>query len=549
MIDTECPLCGHKGKVPPKFSGKQVKCPECCNVFNIGGPGATAGSHPGNQRIGATAGSKAGNEKIAATSGSKAGNEKISPTSGSKAGNEKIKVNGKVEEKKVVRPNSETHHGTMKVVKGAGSNPGDTKKVSKPGGSNQGNSKKPAAKPAKSSGFGSFTFDEPTDSGGGRRRRRKGPSMVPLLFSLLLLVGVIIGGTVIYNQMFGGAEATSEQASTPSAKEEPKIEKKDPEPKKEDLPIPDQWVDVTKGAFKHGDVSIRVTGVAIAPVKLKGQEAKDAKHFVMKLEIENRGAERVDYQGWGTAEPINDANPAVMKDSSGKAYKRLTFGAGAQVEGMVLAESIQPGKMVNDVVVFEVPAESSPYVRIELPAVNLNKQGKVRLEVPKSLYGSGLVAKIDPKVDPKKDPKDPPPPGGEESKTVTLLRKQLKGAKTAKDQVDFITALGEQGAAAHTAAPELTAFVKIKNEVIQIEAIQALAKIGPLAAKESLPVLRETLIKDTSFKVRVETAKALGKMGAQAKEAMKELMEAVKEKDEELVESAKVAIKLISALE
>src|SRR5262249_17357370 len=110
QIDTECPLCGHKGKVPPVFEGKQVKCPECLNQFLVSGAAVaanakTGGSHAGNQKLPPTGGSQAGNQKIKALSGSHAGTQKVVATGGSQAGTQKV-----------AKPGG-SHAGTQKVVK------------------------------------------------------------------------------------------------------------------------------------------------------------------------------------------------------------------------------------------------------------------------------------------------------------------------------------------------------------------------------------------------------------------------------------------------
>src|SRR5262245_65589286 len=96
-IEAECPLCGHKGAVPEKFDGKQVKCPECCNLFVVSGPTVPAGAGAAMKVGGGTA---SGQHTIS-PSGSGSGQHKISP-SGSGSGHHKIKQ---------VPP---THQGNMK---------------------------------------------------------------------------------------------------------------------------------------------------------------------------------------------------------------------------------------------------------------------------------------------------------------------------------------------------------------------------------------------------------------------------------------------------
>src|SRR5262249_43095307 len=132
-IEAECPLCGHKGSVPEKFDTKQVKCPECCNLFvvspgkaAVGAKGGPSGSASGEMKLKKPAATM---ESINLSGGSGQGTQK-NPAAGSAAG-------------KVKKPGAPTHQGNMKNPT-TGSAAGQ-QKIQKAGGSAHGQKKNASA--------------------------------------------------------------------------------------------------------------------------------------------------------------------------------------------------------------------------------------------------------------------------------------------------------------------------------------------------------------------------------------------------------------------
>jgi hypothetical protein len=75
-----------------------------------------------------------------------------------------------------------------------------------------------------------------------------------------------------------------------------------------------------------------------------------------------------------------------LTDDKGNRYKAINFGFGSSVIGQVTgSESIYPGKSLDDVLVFESPIERAQSLRLELPAENIGKSGKIVFRIPRSM--------------------------------------------------------------------------------------------------------------------------------------------------------------------
>jgi HEAT repeat protein len=87
-------------------------------------------------------------------------------------------------------------------------------------------------------------------------------------------------------------------------------------------------------------------------------------------------------------------------------------------------------------------------------------------------------------------------------------------------------ALGDLGAKAKEAVPQLVATLNDEDEHVGEAAFDALVQIGPAA----VPALRATL-RDKSIKARQDAAAVLGMIGSEAKAAIPELLALLKDKD------------------
>ena len=565
-IEAECPLCGHKGNVPDKFDNKQVKCPECCNLFIVAGktvPAGTGGSQSGQFKIVLPG----GNGPIQKTGGSSSGQMKAVSTKGTASGQMKIKPVPPTHQGTVKRPGNGSPSGQMKAIP-SGSASGQQKISPKPA-SAQGTVKKPAATkpPAKAAPrnnpndpFGGLTYD---DNKGQQvmRRKKRGRSfgnLLALLALFMFLAVVGTGGWLVYRHFSTGGKVdnllSGIMASLRPSKPEPEVEptkKKDSEPDPVDpdpkpKPEPAALVfDASKGpamiASDKQSVQVKVVGVTFDVPPVKDLEKKDKKFMVM-VELENKGSKEVSFQGWGTLEAINELHEPTLADAGGAPFKRVTFPGGA--DGQALAEDIQPGKTVRDLIVFEPPPSGTPFVKLELSADNFGDPDKRKftLLIPQVILAKAGMPKPPPKVEPKPEPKPTP---AKDPMILAVLKTGLNNANL-DAKLEALKTLHEFGPGGGGAAADVAKLLKDKSETVRQTAAETLGQFGERGGA-AVPQLIEAMQKDELAKVRAEAAKSLGLIGPPAKDKGLPALNArvAEEKNEAALESIKEAIQRI----
>jgi hypothetical protein len=150
----------------------------------------------------------------------------------------------------------------------------------------------------------------------------------------------------------------------------------------------DTWVDASREAVQRGDVRVRVQSatVATAPFKdpARGRSARD-RHLLIALRIYNTGAERrIAYTSWGEPATGRESELARLTDHAGRAYHLRGFDPGIELVGRSAQARVSPGQYVDDLLVFEPPAASLEYLRLELPAAACSSSGTFRLQLPRS---------------------------------------------------------------------------------------------------------------------------------------------------------------------
>jgi hypothetical protein len=147
-------------------------------------------------------------------------------------------------------------------------------------------------------------------------------------------------------------------------------------------PRESEWVDAAQDAVQQAGVRVRITGVAVGPVVVKdagGRRGRGERSLVVRLRISNTGADRlVEYKSWSVAAP----GPPRLEDSTGKSYalKNLDRVVGQQRHAWLPAAI-----WVDDVLVFESPAPTIDWLRLELPCAGVGLPGQFRLEIPRRL--------------------------------------------------------------------------------------------------------------------------------------------------------------------
>jgi len=125
----------------------------------------------------------------------------------------------------------------------------------------------------------------------------------------------------------------------------------------------------------------------------------------------------------------------------------------------------------------------------------------------------------------------------------------IDGMKSDRASVrwDSAVALGQIGADARAAVPQLIAMLDDKDPIYRTQAATSLGQIGP-GAKEAVPALIKAL-KDRYYTVRQFAAQALGDIGPAAKAAIPQLTAALKDPADEVSDAAEDAIEKIKGKE
>jgi hypothetical protein len=149
-----------------------------------------------------------------------------------------------------------------------------------------------------------------------------------------------------------------------------------------------EWIDASKGAVRFGgDLWLRVTSVTVAPVELTpGQRFTPEKWLVIRLQAANIGASRqLDYVGWADSDAGLSAHRVTLRDNTGRVYRQKSFPLDTPPLGQLRRGVIMPGKWLDDLLVFELPAEGIQSFRLELPLSAFGLEGKAQWLIPRSM--------------------------------------------------------------------------------------------------------------------------------------------------------------------
>ena len=134
-----------------------------------------------------------------------------------------------------------------------------------------------------------------------------------------------------------------------------------------------------------GHVRVSVRKVSVGKVPLKAADGSvayaDEPRLMIALRIENvSDQKRSPYNTWV---PDLDAAKTVAKltDDRGAELKRVTFGFGNNVQGRTVLDTLTPGKVIGDLLVFEPPAANAKALKLVLPGANCGVKGTFEFEI------------------------------------------------------------------------------------------------------------------------------------------------------------------------
>lgn len=127
-------------------------------------------------------------------------------------------------------------------------------------------------------------------------------------------------------------------------------------------------------------------------VSNNSQTVSDKDLLQIKISIENKSdSSKLQYKGWG-GDSLTTGHKAVLKDDLGNIYKPVTFGLLHRPAGQKANESLYPGTILDDVLVFEVPVAKANMMHLMLPRRNyttdLNGPTDLELAIPAATFGN-----------------------------------------------------------------------------------------------------------------------------------------------------------------
>jgi HEAT repeat protein len=264
----------------------------------------------------------------------------------------------------------------------------------------------------------------------------------------------------------------------------------------------DDWPDAFTGTTVNG-VRIKLTKAEIDVVKfhIASEFVSDEKHLRLWIRIENTSRSRkLDFKGWGTRRFLEEVPAPTLSDNVGNTYRRVNFGAGAEVEGQVQSVTIYPGQVITDLVVFERPVAKCDLLHLKLPAENLGGSGPIRLQIRASdvRVNSAPQPSATP---PMPKPPEPPPPTAAELVPVHLAELKSPDAETRRKG---IAGLREAGSAAAAAFTELIAALHDSDPEVRAGAVTTIAGLGSSANKAYCALLRATADEDAKVQQAAE---------------------------------------------
>jgi len=131
----------------------------------------------------------------------------------------------------------------------------------------------------------------------------------------------------------------------------------------------------------HVRVSIQKVSIGKVPVQAADGVDTETPRLMIALRIENvSDTKRSEYNTW--VPDLDSAKTAAkLTDDRGNELKRVTFGFGNNVRGRTVLDTLSPGKVIGDLLVFEVPAARAKSFHLVLPGANCGVKGSFEFDL------------------------------------------------------------------------------------------------------------------------------------------------------------------------
>lgn len=157
------------------------------------------------------------------------------------------------------------------------------------------------------------------------------------------------------------------------------------------MPKNDGWADASKDVVAVGEVRVRVMGVRVDKFQINdlgrvGPSTEDK--LLVFLEVFNSSkTKKVEYRSWCPQITFTQGETASLGDEHGNHYLRVSPSFGQKFVNQVDRQSsIYPGKVLTEMLVFQVPVETATELRLTLPGRNVDQNGDYRFLIPSKLF-------------------------------------------------------------------------------------------------------------------------------------------------------------------
>ena len=139
------------------------------------------------------------------------------------------------------------------------------------------------------------------------------------------------------------------------------------------------------GALTLGHVRVAIKKVSVGKVPLKAADGSltysDESRLMIALRIENVSDKQ--QSGYNTWVPDLDSarTVATLTNDLGNELKRVKFGFGNNVQGRTVLDTLSPGKVIGDLLVFEAPSANVRALKLVLPGANCGVKGAFEFDI------------------------------------------------------------------------------------------------------------------------------------------------------------------------
>jgi hypothetical protein len=151
---------------------------------------------------------------------------------------------------------------------------------------------------------------------------------------------------------------------------------------------PDDWIDADQGAWRQGEVQVRVAAVQVVRGQPAGtSDSRTARsNLAVRMKVTNIGASgTVNFTGWGKS------GAAKLRDGQTRDCPARGSATGPPSKGAAAPPaSLGPRSFAEEVLLFEAPPATADELFLQLSLAPLGAEGSLRFKIGKTMFARKL---------------------------------------------------------------------------------------------------------------------------------------------------------------